>query len=199
MKQYLLSVHMVEGQPPPPPDEVQPRYDSVDVFNQELQDKGAWVFAGGLHPPDIATVVSIKNGEGTHHRRSLRRDQGAVRGILGGRSRGSRRRAGLGGEGEPGLRCTGRGSPVPRAPRGLEPFGALGRRRDLPPGVRTLGGHPGPLLRRHRRCRRSGAGGLPGRHRTLAGDRPPAEPRRVDHHHRPESSHRPSATRSLPP
>lgn len=63
MKQYLLSVHMVEGQPPPPPDETQTRYDSVDVFNQELQDTGAWVFAGGLHPPDIATVVSIKDGE----------------------------------------------------------------------------------------------------------------------------------------
>jgi hypothetical protein len=63
MKQYLLSVHMVEGEPPPPPEEVQPRYDSVDVFNRELQDSGAWVFAGGLHPPETATVVSIKGGE----------------------------------------------------------------------------------------------------------------------------------------
>ncbi len=63
MKQYLLSVHMVEGQAPPAPEEMQPRYDSVDAFNRELQDKGAWVFAGGLHPPDTATVVSIKDGE----------------------------------------------------------------------------------------------------------------------------------------
>ena len=43
MKQYLLSVHMVEGQPPPAPEEIEPRYDSVEDFNRELQDKGAWV------------------------------------------------------------------------------------------------------------------------------------------------------------
>ena len=63
MKQYLLSVHMVEGEAPPPQEEIQPRYDSVDVFNKELQDSGAWVFAGGLHPPEIATVVSLRDGE----------------------------------------------------------------------------------------------------------------------------------------
>jgi hypothetical protein len=63
MKQYLLSVHMVEGQAPPAQKEIQARYDSVDVFNQELRDTGAWVFAGGLHPPETATVVSNQDGE----------------------------------------------------------------------------------------------------------------------------------------
>jgi hypothetical protein len=63
MKQYLLSVHMVEGQAPPAPEEIENRYGSVDDFNKELQDKGAWVFAGGLHPPDTATVVSMQGGE----------------------------------------------------------------------------------------------------------------------------------------
>jgi hypothetical protein len=32
-------------------------YAQVDAFNQRLQDAGAWVFAGGLHPASTATVV----------------------------------------------------------------------------------------------------------------------------------------------
>ena len=35
----------------------------VDAFNAELQAAGAWVFAGGLHPPTSATVVRSTNGE----------------------------------------------------------------------------------------------------------------------------------------
>ena len=38
-------------------------YKDVDVFNEELKAKGAWVFAGGLHPADTATVVRVKDGE----------------------------------------------------------------------------------------------------------------------------------------
>ena len=30
---------------------------SLDSLNQEIQDRGAWVFAGGLHPPGNATVI----------------------------------------------------------------------------------------------------------------------------------------------
>jgi hypothetical protein len=62
MKQYLLSVHMVEGQEPPPPETIQQMYKDVDVFNQELQDKGVWVFGGGLEAADIATVVRDEDG-----------------------------------------------------------------------------------------------------------------------------------------
>lgn len=57
MAQYLLSVHMVEGAPMPPEEEIQKQYAAVDVFNQKLQTQGQWVFAGGLHPVDTATVV----------------------------------------------------------------------------------------------------------------------------------------------
>lgn len=57
MLQYLLSVHMVEGEEPPGPDEIQQAYDAVDTFNAEVQAAGAWVFGGGLHPADTATVV----------------------------------------------------------------------------------------------------------------------------------------------
>ena len=35
----------------------------VDAFNDELQAAGAWVFAGGLHPPTPATVVRSASGE----------------------------------------------------------------------------------------------------------------------------------------
>jgi hypothetical protein len=60
MKQYLLSVHMVEGQEPPAPETMQKMYADVDAFNKRLQERGAWVFAGGLYPPDVATVVRIQ-------------------------------------------------------------------------------------------------------------------------------------------
>jgi hypothetical protein len=57
VKQYLLSVHSVEGAQPPPAEVVQRVYEDVAVLNAELQAAGAWVFAGGLHPPSTATVV----------------------------------------------------------------------------------------------------------------------------------------------
>jgi hypothetical protein len=63
MTQYLLSVHMVEGVEPPPADVIQRMYADVDTFNQKLHAQGAWVFAGGLHPANIATVVRVHNGE----------------------------------------------------------------------------------------------------------------------------------------
>ena len=63
MKQYLLSVHLVEGEEAPPEDEMQQMYKDVDAVNSELQAAGAWVFAGGLYPAATATVVRINDGE----------------------------------------------------------------------------------------------------------------------------------------
>jgi hypothetical protein len=63
MTQYLLSVHMVEGSEMPAPEVMQRMYKQVDTFNQKLQAQGSWVFAGGLHPADTATVVRTQNGE----------------------------------------------------------------------------------------------------------------------------------------
>jgi hypothetical protein len=57
MKQYLLSVAMVDGSPLPPPEEMQQAFQQVDRLNAELQSAGAWVFAGGLLPASSATVV----------------------------------------------------------------------------------------------------------------------------------------------
>ena len=63
MKQYLLSVHMVEGEPEPPADVIQQMYKEVDAFNGEVKAEGAWVFAGGLHPADTATVIRVTDGQ----------------------------------------------------------------------------------------------------------------------------------------
>ena len=63
MKQYLLAVHMVEGEPAPPDEQIQRAYKAVDAFNRELQESGTWVFAGGLLPPDTATVVRAQGGK----------------------------------------------------------------------------------------------------------------------------------------
>lgn len=63
MTQYLLSVHLVEGEPMLDADEMAAMYKAVEAFNAELRDAGAWVFAGGLEAQDTATVVRIDAGE----------------------------------------------------------------------------------------------------------------------------------------
>jgi hypothetical protein len=63
MTQYLLSVYMVEGEDQPSEEAMQQAYKDVDVFNAKVQAKGAWVFGGGLHPADTATVVDGPSGE----------------------------------------------------------------------------------------------------------------------------------------
>ena len=63
MTQYLLSVHMVDGEAPPSQEAMEKAYKDVDAFNGEVQAAGVWVFAGGLHPPDTAKVVRIHDGD----------------------------------------------------------------------------------------------------------------------------------------
>ena len=63
MTQYLLSVHLVDGEAAPPPEAMEKAYKDVDAFNTKLQAAGAWVFAGGLHPPSTSTVVRIQDGD----------------------------------------------------------------------------------------------------------------------------------------
>jgi len=65
MKQYLLAVHSVEGAPTRSDEDTQIAYGRVDKINNELQATGAWVFGGGLLPPDSATVVRVENGKTT--------------------------------------------------------------------------------------------------------------------------------------
>jgi hypothetical protein len=63
MKQYLLSVHMVDGQELPAPEVMEQMYADVDVFNTRLKAEGSWVFGGGLHPATSATVVRVEDGK----------------------------------------------------------------------------------------------------------------------------------------
>jgi len=56
---------MVEGEPTPEPDVMQQMFEQVDAFNAKVQAAGAWVFAGGLQPADIATVVDASGPEVT--------------------------------------------------------------------------------------------------------------------------------------
>ncbi len=60
MKQYLLSIYQPDGDPPPS-EVLNPIMRDVEIVNAELKATGAWVFAGGLHPPSTATVVQLKD------------------------------------------------------------------------------------------------------------------------------------------
>jgi hypothetical protein len=62
MKQYLLSVYQPDG-PAPPAEQLERINRELDAINQELKAAGAWVFAGGLHPPSTATVVRDRDGQ----------------------------------------------------------------------------------------------------------------------------------------
>jgi hypothetical protein len=62
VKQYLLSVYQPDGDPPPP-EVLEPVMRDIDAVNRELVAAGAWIFAGGLHPPGTATVVRVRDGE----------------------------------------------------------------------------------------------------------------------------------------
>ncbi len=62
MKTYLLSIYQPDGVLPPP-EVLAGVMEKIGVMNQELRAAGCWVFAGGLHPPDTATVVRVKDGE----------------------------------------------------------------------------------------------------------------------------------------
>lgn len=64
MAQYLLSVwHDGTYEVDFEGEEMQRVVAQVDRFNSELQAAGAWVFAGGLHPAESATVVRDKQGD----------------------------------------------------------------------------------------------------------------------------------------
>jgi hypothetical protein len=62
MKQYLMSVYQPQGDPPPP-EVLEPIARNLDLLREELKRAGAWVFSGGLHAPDTATVLRLKDGD----------------------------------------------------------------------------------------------------------------------------------------
>jgi hypothetical protein len=62
MQHYLLSVYQPDG-PTPATDVLEEIVKDLDALNQEMKAAGAWVFAGGLHPASIATVVRHQDGD----------------------------------------------------------------------------------------------------------------------------------------
>ena len=56
MKYYLLSAMKPVGEQSAPETMVEINR-RLNDFHEELREAGAWVFAGGLHRPDAATVV----------------------------------------------------------------------------------------------------------------------------------------------
>ena len=63
MTQYLLSICYPAGATQPSPEALQAIMKDVNAVDQEMKNAGVWVFAAGLHGPDTATVVRVKNGE----------------------------------------------------------------------------------------------------------------------------------------
>lgn len=62
MKQYLLSIYQPDGEAPPPEALGRVMRD-VNALIEESKAAGVWVFNGGLHPPDTATVVRNRRNE----------------------------------------------------------------------------------------------------------------------------------------
>jgi hypothetical protein len=63
MTQYLLSVYTPADATPPTPDALNKIMSDLDMVNQELKAAGSWVFGGGLHGPDTATVLQLASGD----------------------------------------------------------------------------------------------------------------------------------------
>ncbi|MFD4640024.1 YciI family protein [Lentzea sp. NPDC058436] len=61
-QKYLLSIYQPDGEAPPP-EVLDPIMTNLAALNEEMQAKGAWVFAVGLHPPSTATVLSAKDDD----------------------------------------------------------------------------------------------------------------------------------------
>ena len=60
MTLYLLSMHY--GEETPSDEELEPVMKALAVYNDELREKGAWVFSAGLEPAATATVVRRDDG-----------------------------------------------------------------------------------------------------------------------------------------
>ena len=65
MARYLLSTHTVAGEEGEPPSEQHMRetYQRLATIEQEMSERGAWVFSARLHGPETATVVRVAGGE----------------------------------------------------------------------------------------------------------------------------------------
>ena len=57
MTQYMLSVHSSSSDYDKTFEEMEPTFEAVDAYNQQLIADGSWVYAGGLERIEAATTV----------------------------------------------------------------------------------------------------------------------------------------------
>jgi hypothetical protein len=62
MPQYLLTVVEPTGGPVPDAGALDAIMKDVDTVDRAMRDAGVWVFAGGLYPPDTATLLRPSQG-----------------------------------------------------------------------------------------------------------------------------------------
>jgi hypothetical protein len=62
MKQYLLSIYQPDADPPPA-DVLERIMQEVLAVEDDMRSAGAWVFSGGLHAPNTATVLHPPSAE----------------------------------------------------------------------------------------------------------------------------------------
>jgi hypothetical protein len=55
-------VYQPDG-PIPAPEVLGPIMTALTALNEEMRAVGAWVFDGGLFPPETATVIRVRDGE----------------------------------------------------------------------------------------------------------------------------------------
>ena len=63
MSQYLLAVYHAGSGPDLSKEEMEQSFADVEALNTQLQDSGAFVFAGGLLPVESATAVRVSDGK----------------------------------------------------------------------------------------------------------------------------------------
>ena len=119
MTAYLLSVHGDDNAELPADFDIEQVYADVDKVNQEMMQKGVWVFGGGLHPADTATVVRAEGGEIVTTDGPYLESKEHIGGFWIIKVRRPRRGAGVGQEGHRRLPRSGRGASLPGRHRGL--------------------------------------------------------------------------------
>ena len=174
-------------------------FKAVDAFNAELQAEGAWVFAGGLQPADTATVVDGTGGdvvttdgpfaeakeqlggfwviEAADLDAALGVGRQGLGRLPGARSRSARSRTSS---------STRTGTPVPAS--ATDEIARVFR-EESGRAVATLVRLLGDIDVAEEAVQDAFAVAVA----ALAGRRRAAQPRRLDHHHRPQPGHRPAA------
>jgi hypothetical protein len=62
MRQYMLAVQLVEGEPTPTQEQAQQVYKAVDAFNAELKSAGAWVSRAACTRPRRPRSFALRAG-----------------------------------------------------------------------------------------------------------------------------------------